>query len=61
MSTISIQDLQRDPFGLLDRVEAGEQLVVSQEGRSIAELRPIAQAITGPHPFGLAVGAFTPS
>ena len=41
MSTISLQDLQRDPAGLLDRVEAGEHLVVSREGRPVAELRPI--------------------
>ena len=59
MGTISMQDLQRDPAGLLDRVEAGERLVVSREGRPVAELRPLAPAARGPRPFGLAAGAFT--
>jgi prevent-host-death family protein len=58
MSTISLQDLQRDPCGLLDRVEAGERLVVSREGRLVAEIRPIAPAVHGPRPYGLAAGAF---
>ena len=59
MSTISLQDLRRDPAGLLDRVEAGERLVVSREGRPVAELRPLSPAASGPRPFGLAAGAFT--
>lgn len=59
MSTISLQDLERDPAGLLDRVEAGERLVVAREGRPVAELRPLASAARGPRPFGLAAGSFT--
>lgn len=59
MSTISLEDLERDPAGLLDRVEAGERLVVAREGRPVAELRPLASTVRGPRPFGLAAGAFT--
>lgn len=59
MNTISLQDLERDPAGLLDRVEAGERLVVAREGRPVAELRPLAWAARGPRPFGLAAGSFT--
>lgn len=59
MSTISLQDLERDPSGLLDRVEAGERLVVARDGRPVAELRPLASAARGPRPFGLAAGSFT--
>ena len=59
MTTISLQDLQRDPAGLLDRVEAGEYLVVSREGRPVAELRPLGPPVRGPRPFGLAAGSFT--
>jgi prevent-host-death family protein len=58
MSTVSLQDLQRDLAGLLDRVEAGECLVVAREGRPVAELRPLARAARGPRPFGLAAGSF---
>jgi prevent-host-death family protein len=59
MSIVSLEDLERDPAGLLDRVEAGERLVVSREGRPVAELRPLAPAARGTRPFGLAAGAFT--
>ena len=58
MSTVSIQDLQRDPKALLARVEAGESLVVALEGRPVAELRPLAQPAHGLRPFGLAAGTF---
>lgn len=58
MDTVSLQDLQRDPAGLLDRVEAGECLVVSRGGRPVAEFRPLAPAARGPRPFGLAAGSF---
>lgn len=59
MSTISPQDLAQDPGALLDRVEAGEHLVVVRGGRPVAELRPVTLAARQmPRPFGLAAGAF---
>ena len=59
MSTISLQELQRDPSALLDRVEAGEYLLVVRGGRPVAELRPVTSAPLGPRPFGLCAGTFT--
>jgi len=59
MSTVSLEELQRNPDALLDRVEAGERLVVVRGGRPVAELRPLPATQTGPRPFGLAAGAFT--
>lgn len=59
MSTITLQDLAHDPATLLDRVEAGERLVVTRGGRPVAELRPVTPARLNPRPFGLAAGAFT--
>jgi prevent-host-death family protein len=59
MSTISLHDLQQNPAALLDRVEAGEHLIVVRGGRPVAELRPITAARSGPRPFGLCAGAFT--
>jgi prevent-host-death family protein len=58
MNAISLHDLQRDPAALLDRVEAGECLVVSRDGRPVAEIRPISSARSAPRPFGLAAGTF---
>lgn len=59
MTIISLQDLQRDPQSILDRVEAGERVVVSRDGRPVAELRKIEPAAREPRPFGLAAGEFT--
>jgi prevent-host-death family protein len=59
MSTVSFQELQRDPDSLLDRVEAGENLVVVRGGRPVAELRPVPATQPDPRPFGLCAGAFT--
>jgi antitoxin (DNA-binding transcriptional repressor) of toxin-antitoxin stability system len=59
MSTISLQDLQSDPSGLVARVEAGETLVVVRAGQPVAATRPRPGAAPAPRPFGLAAGEFT--
>jgi prevent-host-death family protein len=59
MSTVSLQELQHDAAGLLDRVEAGEHLVVVRGGRPVAELRPVAACRNGARPYGLCAGEFT--
>ena len=59
MSIVSLQELQRNPEALLDRVESGEHLVVIRGGRPVAELRPVSATQPAPRPFGLCIGAFT--
>src|SRR3982750_3468781 len=59
MSTVDLEEFQRDPEALLDRVQAGEHLVIVRDGHPVAELRPLPAAQTGPRPFGLAAGEFT--
>lgn len=59
MSTISVQDIQRDPLAFLRRIEAGEAFVVVQGQRPLAEVRPLAAAAARPRPFGLCAGRFT--
>lgn len=59
MSNISPQELALDAVALLDRVEAGEHIVVIRGGRPIAELRPVATPHAAARPFGLAAGTFT--
>ena len=58
MKNISLQDLVKDPHGFIDRVEAGERVLVVREGRAVAELRPITQPRSTSRPYGLAAGAF---
>jgi antitoxin (DNA-binding transcriptional repressor) of toxin-antitoxin stability system len=59
MSTISIQNIQRDPLGFLQRVEAGEAMLVVRDERPLAEVRPVTTIATEPRPFGLCAGRFT--
>lgn len=59
MTTISIQDMQRDPLGCLRRVEDGETLLVLREQRPIAEIKPVSSPVIQPRPFGLCAGQFT--
>jgi antitoxin (DNA-binding transcriptional repressor) of toxin-antitoxin stability system len=59
MSTISVQDIQRDPLGFLRRVEAGEAFVVVRGEQPLAEVRPLVTPATEPRPFGLCAGQFT--
>ena len=57
MITVSLQDLGLNAASLIDRVEAGERLIVSRDGRPVAELRPLDPP-GGPRPHGLASGTF---
>jgi prevent-host-death family protein len=41
VSEISIRDLRNHGGELIDRVEAGERLTVTRDGRPVAELRPL--------------------
>jgi antitoxin (DNA-binding transcriptional repressor) of toxin-antitoxin stability system len=59
MSTISVQDIQRDLFAFLRRVEAGESFLVVSGEHPLAEVRPVATRARQPRPFGLCAGQFT--
>lgn len=58
MSTISVQDIERNPRAFVQRVEAGEAFVVVRGERLLAEVRPLAVAAE-PRPFGLCAGQFS--
>ena len=59
MSTISVQDVQRDPVAFLRRVEAGESFLVVNGEHPLAEVRPVPAPPNGPRPFGLCAGIFS--
>jgi antitoxin (DNA-binding transcriptional repressor) of toxin-antitoxin stability system len=59
MSTISVQDIQRDPSAFLRRVEAGETLVVLRDDCPLAEIKPLQPQSDGLRPYGLCAGEFT--
>jgi prevent-host-death family protein len=41
MAEVSIRDLRNHGGEVVDRVVAGERLVVTRDGRPVAELRPV--------------------
>ena len=54
---VTVEDVKRDPEGILHRVLDGETLVVTAGDRPVAEIRPV-EHVRRPRPFGLAAGAF---
>jgi prevent-host-death family protein len=58
MVVVSIDEIRRDLGGFLDRVHAGEPLVITDDNRPIAELRPLESPATGGRPQGLCAGEF---
>jgi antitoxin (DNA-binding transcriptional repressor) of toxin-antitoxin stability system len=59
MSTISVQEIQRDPTDFLHRLAAGEAIVVLDGQRPLAEVKPLGQRASAQRPSGLAAGEFT--
>ena len=58
MSTVTLLELQQQPATVLDRVQAGERLLVVRDGRAVAELLPAAGATLPPRPRGRCAGMF---
>ena len=47
MGTVSIRELRNKGGDVIDRVEAGERVTVTRDGRPVAELRPIRRPPLG--------------
>jgi len=41
MMTVTIRDLRNHGGDVVDRVEAGERVTITRDGRPVAELRPV--------------------
>ena len=59
MSTVSVQDFQRDLLTFLRRVEAGESFLVLSGQYPLAEVRPVFVPASEPRPFGLCAERFS--
>lgn len=44
MCEVTIRDLRNHGGNVIDRVESGERLTVTRDGRRVAELRPLERA-----------------
>jgi antitoxin (DNA-binding transcriptional repressor) of toxin-antitoxin stability system len=58
MSTVTLLELQQQPAAVLDRIQAGERLLIVHDGRAVAELRPAPAAALTPRPRGRCAGQF---
>lgn len=58
MLNVTVDEIQSDPLKYIRQVEAGETLVIVENGKAIAELKPIAND-KPLRPFGLCAGEFT--
>ena len=59
MTAVTLEEIQRDLKGYLERVHAGETLIVLQADRPLAEIKPVSSETLRPRPFGLCAGEFT--
>jgi len=48
MDSVTVRDLRNKGGEVLDRVERGERVVVTRDGRAVAELRPLPRCSPGP-------------
>jgi prevent-host-death family protein len=48
MASVSVRDLRNRGGEVLDRVERGERVIVTRDGRAVAELRPLPRPSPGP-------------
>ncbi len=58
MTQVSIDEIKRDLPAFLQRVEAGETIIITQAGKRMAEIKPIAADSEKMRPFGLCAGEF---
>ncbi len=58
MTTITLEESERDVAGYLRRVGAGETLLVMQNETALAEIKPPAAIAKSPRPIGLCAGEF---
>ena len=59
MLQVSVEEVQRDLVAYLQRVEAGETLIIVRAGQPVAEIKPVASGTKQLRPFGLCAGEFT--
>ncbi|MGH8064645.1 MAG: type II toxin-antitoxin system Phd/YefM family antitoxin [Candidatus Entotheonellia bacterium] len=59
MLQVSVEEIQRDLTAYLQRVEAGETVVIIRAGQPVAEMKPVMSSAMTLRPFGLCAGEFT--
>ncbi len=55
---ISVEEIKHDLSNFLQRLEAGESLVIIKSGKPLAEIKPVVKKPSKRRPFGLCHGEF---
>jgi prevent-host-death family protein len=55
---ISVEEIKHDLSTFLQRLEAGESLVITKSGKPLAKIKPVATQPSKRRPFGLCQGDF---
>ena len=58
MTSVTIEDLKLDPTACLDHIKAGESVLLLENGKPVAEIKPLPTPVAGPRPYGLCAGQF---
>ena len=58
MSTITLDEIRRDPMGYLQRVKAGETFLVLDADEPVAEIKPVKRNDGGLRAYALCSGEF---
>jgi antitoxin (DNA-binding transcriptional repressor) of toxin-antitoxin stability system len=58
MTTITIDEIRADLAGYLQRVKAGETLVIVEANQAVAEIKPVAPGTAGLRPYALCAEEF---
>lgn len=58
MNTITVEQIRLDPAAFVQRIEAGEAMVVLRDDRPVAEVKPVSATKGERRPYGLCAGEF---
>jgi antitoxin (DNA-binding transcriptional repressor) of toxin-antitoxin stability system len=56
--TITTREIERDLLGFLQRVKAGERLIILDADKPLAEVRPLVPDASELRPYALCAGEF---
>jgi antitoxin (DNA-binding transcriptional repressor) of toxin-antitoxin stability system len=57
MLQVSVEEIQRHLIAYLQRVEAGETMVIVRAGQAVAEMKPVIPGTKTLRPYGLWPGS----
>ena len=58
MTTISIDEIQRNLMAYLEQVKAGETLLILENGEPVAKMKPVVHNGAALRPYALCAGEF---